>query len=118
VTAFSPPPHAGVRPGKYALLTVGASRWMMDEDTRSHLFEPSLMRKKQGRVTGLELAMVYGIVKQSGGQIGVESQHERGTTFRIYLPLVGPEASGRPFPEIPAAVEDRRSDASVMSSVA
>ena len=118
VTAFSPPPHGGVRPGKYAVLTVGASRWMMDEDTRSHLFEPSLMRKKQGRVTGLELAMVYGIVKQSGGQIGVESQHEGGTTFRIYLPLVGPGDSGRRFPETPAAVEDRRSDAGVTSSVA
>ena len=62
--------------------------------------------------------MLYGIVKQSGVQIGVESQHEAGTTFRIYLPLVGPGDSGRPFPETPAAVEDRRPDAGVTSSVA
>ncbi len=87
VTAFPPHPPGLAGPGKYAMLAVSASGWVMDEETRTHLFEPSLMRTREGRVTGLDLAMVYGTVKQSGGHIAVESELERGTTFRIYLPL-------------------------------
>ncbi len=87
VTAFPPHPPGLASPGKYAMLAVSASGWVMDEETRTHLFEPSLMRTREGRVTGLDLAMVYGTVKQSGGHIAVESELERGTTFRIYLPL-------------------------------
>jgi len=87
VTALPPHPPGLAGPGKYAMLAVSASGWVMDEETRTHLFEPSLMRTREGRVTGLDLAMVYGTVKQSGGHIAVESELERGTTFRIYLPL-------------------------------
>jgi PAS domain S-box-containing protein len=93
VPPFPPHPHGIVRPGKYAMLAMGASGWVIDEDARNHVFEPSLARKKQGRVTGMELACVYGIVKQCGGYIDVDSGPERGTTFRIYFPLIGP-ASG------------------------
>jgi PAS domain S-box-containing protein len=75
-----------VPPGTYARLTVGASRWLMDENTREHLFEPFFMKTRLGRVAGLDLPTVYGIVKQTRGQIDVETDSERGTTFRIYLP--------------------------------
>ena len=88
VSSVSPHPLGLIGPGKYALLAMSASGWVMDEEMRIHLFEPFFRAKAYGRTPGLELAMVYGIVKQSGGQIAVESQLGLGTTFRIYLPLV------------------------------
>ena len=88
VSSVSPNPLGLIGPGKYAMLAMSASGWVMDEEMRIHLFEPFFRAKEYGRTPGLELAMVYGIVKQSGGQIAVESQLGLGTTFRIYLPLV------------------------------
>jgi two-component system, cell cycle sensor histidine kinase and response regulator CckA len=104
LTSTEAAPRADLPPGRYVRLAVADTGYGMDAETLSHVFEPFFTTKEGGKGTGLGLATVYGIVRQSGGYVLATSTRDGGTRFEIYFPaLAAVTMATSPVPPVPPA---------------
>jgi PAS domain S-box-containing protein len=96
-------PHIGAKTGSHVVVSVTDTGIGMDQKTLSRIFEPFFTTKEEGKGTGLGLSMIYGVIKNHGGSISVESEEGKGSIFKVYLP-----ASSKAKPEPVATVENPR----------
>jgi len=102
--------HPGSRPGSYVMLRVTDTGTGIDPEIQSQIFEPFFTTKERDKGTGLGLATVYGVVKQSGGYIAVDSEKGKGASFSVYLPLLAQPAAASTAPALTAPVNTRGSE--------
>jgi len=106
--------HAPVVPGRYVMLAVGDTGIGMSRDTKEHAFDPFFTTKEAGKGTGLGLATVYGIIKQSGGYVWIYSEPGLGTTLKLYFPEVSAAAAFTTTEQRPASKETRRGSETIL----